>query len=163
MIWRWWTERIIRRKPKMFRGRTKYFDNISLDLIYGVPGMSNEKWKQNIEKAFFWCTTLELCFDGRKRPWVKWFKLENGSAKDDVAQEHFMILLDTLESNGFIHYEFQFWQTELLFKNNSAYWLGKNTWVLDLRRTVNGISRNWNVSNNIIYLKSIQEENYQMK
>jgi oxygen-independent coproporphyrinogen-3 oxidase len=34
----------------MFR-RSKYFDNISLDLIYGVPGMSNEKWKQNIEKA----------------------------------------------------------------------------------------------------------------
>ena len=30
---------------------TKYFDNISLDLIYGIPGMSNEKWKQNIEKA----------------------------------------------------------------------------------------------------------------
>jgi oxygen-independent coproporphyrinogen-3 oxidase len=30
---------------------TRYFDNISLDLIYGVPGMSNEKWKQNIEKA----------------------------------------------------------------------------------------------------------------
>ena len=30
---------------------TKYFDNISLDLIYGIPGMSNEKWKQNIETA----------------------------------------------------------------------------------------------------------------
>jgi oxygen-independent coproporphyrinogen-3 oxidase len=35
----------------MFRRSNKYFDNISLDLIYGVPGMSNEKWKQNIEKA----------------------------------------------------------------------------------------------------------------
>jgi oxygen-independent coproporphyrinogen-3 oxidase len=30
---------------------TRHFDNISVDLIYGVPGMSNEKWKQNIEKA----------------------------------------------------------------------------------------------------------------
>jgi oxygen-independent coproporphyrinogen-3 oxidase len=34
----------------MFR-TTQYFDNISLDLIYGIPGMSNEKWKQNIETA----------------------------------------------------------------------------------------------------------------
>jgi oxygen-independent coproporphyrinogen-3 oxidase len=36
---------------KCLEEATKYFDNISLDLIYGVPGMSNEKWKQNIEKA----------------------------------------------------------------------------------------------------------------
>jgi oxygen-independent coproporphyrinogen-3 oxidase len=36
-------------------------------------------------------------------------------------------------------------------------------WVLDLAHGYNGISRSWNVSNNIIYLKSIQEENYQMK
>jgi oxygen-independent coproporphyrinogen-3 oxidase len=52
-------------KPKCLEEATKYFDNISLDLIYGVPGMSNEK-KQNIEKALSFCTThLELCFDGR--------------------------------------------------------------------------------------------------
>jgi oxygen-independent coproporphyrinogen-3 oxidase len=37
---------IIRRKPK--KEATKYFDNISIDLIYGVPGMSTEKWQQNI-------------------------------------------------------------------------------------------------------------------
>jgi oxygen-independent coproporphyrinogen-3 oxidase len=43
----------------MFR-RSKYFDNISLDLIYGVPGMSNEKWKQNIEKALSLCITSRV-------------------------------------------------------------------------------------------------------
>jgi oxygen-independent coproporphyrinogen-3 oxidase len=37
---------------KCLEEATKYFDNISLDLIYGVPGMSNEKWKQNIERRF---------------------------------------------------------------------------------------------------------------
>jgi oxygen-independent coproporphyrinogen-3 oxidase len=36
---------------KCLKEATKYFDNISLDLIYGIPGMSNEKWKQNIETA----------------------------------------------------------------------------------------------------------------
>jgi oxygen-independent coproporphyrinogen-3 oxidase len=46
---------------KCLEEATKYFDNISLDLIYGVPGMSNEKWKQNIEKALSLRTHLELC------------------------------------------------------------------------------------------------------
>jgi oxygen-independent coproporphyrinogen-3 oxidase len=36
---------------KCLEEATRHFDNISVDLIYGVPGMSNEKWKQNIEKA----------------------------------------------------------------------------------------------------------------
>jgi coproporphyrinogen III oxidase-like Fe-S oxidoreductase len=57
--------------------------------------------------------------------------------KDDVAQEHFMILLDTLESNGFIHYELSnFGKQNYFSKNNSAYWLGKNIWVLDLRAVI---------------------------
>ena len=52
---------------KCLEEATKYFDNISLDLIYGVPGMSNEKWKQNIEKgAVFWGTAhFKLCSNGR--------------------------------------------------------------------------------------------------
>jgi hypothetical protein len=58
-----------------------------------------------LKRRFLWCIThLELCFDGRAQNGHEndsnW---KNGSAKDDVAQEHFMILLDTLESNGFIH------------------------------------------------------------
>jgi oxygen-independent coproporphyrinogen-3 oxidase len=43
---------------------TRHFDNISVDLIYGVPGMSNEKW-QNIEKALsFGIPHISSCFDG---------------------------------------------------------------------------------------------------
>jgi oxygen-independent coproporphyrinogen-3 oxidase len=83
--------------------------------------------------------------------------------KDDVAQEHFMILLDTLESNGFIHYELSNFGKQNYFSKNNRLLVGKNIWVLDPAHGYNGISRSWNVSNNIIYLKSIQEENYQMK
>jgi oxygen-independent coproporphyrinogen-3 oxidase len=56
----------------------------------------------------------------------------------------------------------QFWQTELLQKITRLL-VGKNICIGPSAHGYNGISRSWNVSNNIIYLKSIQEENYQMK
>jgi oxygen-independent coproporphyrinogen-3 oxidase len=149
---------------KCLEEATKYFDNISLDLIYGVPGMSNEKWKQNIEKALSFGVSHISSYALTVEPKTAMSKMiQTGkmeAPKDDVAQEHFMILLDTLESNGFIHYELSnFGKQNYFSKNNSAYWLGKKYMgVGPSAHGYNGISRSWNVSNNIIYLKSIQEE-----
>jgi oxygen-independent coproporphyrinogen-3 oxidase len=83
--------------------------------------------------------------------------------KDDVAQEHFMILLDTLESNGFIHYELSNFGKQNYFSKITPLIGWENMGIGPSAHGYNGISRSWNVSNNIIYLKSIQEENYQMK
>jgi oxygen-independent coproporphyrinogen-3 oxidase len=71
-----------------------------------------------------------------------------------------MILLEMLESNGFIHYELSNFGKENYFsKNNSAYWLGKKYMGIGpSAHGYNGVSRSWNVSNNIVYLKSIQDE-----
>ena len=78
---------------------------------------------------------------------------------DEVAQEHFSILVETLQSNGFIHYELSNFAKENYFsKNNSAYWLGKKyIGIGPSAHSYNGISRSWNVANNPIYIKSIQE------
>jgi oxygen-independent coproporphyrinogen-3 oxidase len=74
---------------------TKYFDNISLDLIYGVPGMSNEKWKQNIEKALSFGVSHISSYALTVEPKTAMSKMiQTGkmeAPKDDVAQEHFMI------------------------------------------------------------------------
>jgi oxygen-independent coproporphyrinogen-3 oxidase len=149
---------------KCLEEATKYFDNISLDLIYGVPGMSNEKWKQNIEKALAFgvphISSYALTVEPKTamNKMIETGKLE--APKDEVAQEHFMILLETLESNGFIHYELSNFGKENYFsKNNSAYWLGKKYMGIGpSAHGYNGVSRSWNVSNNIIYLKAIHEE-----
>lgn len=149
---------------KCLEEATKYFDNISLDLIYGVPGMSNEKWKQNIEKALSFGVPHISSYALTVEPKTAMSKMiQTGkmeAPKDDVAQEHFMILVETLESKGFIHYELSNFGKENYFsKNNSAYWLGKKYMGIGpSAHSYNGISRSWNVSNNIIYLKSIQEE-----
>jgi oxygen-independent coproporphyrinogen-3 oxidase len=149
---------------KCLEEATKYFDNISLDLIYGVPGMSNEKWKQNIEKALSFgvphISSYALTVEPKTamNKMIETGKLE--APKDEVAQEHFLILLETLESNGFIHYELSNFGKENYFsKNNSAYWLEKKYMGIGpSAHGYNGVSRSWNVSNNIIYLKAIHEE-----
>ena len=142
---------------------TQYFDNISLDLIYGIPGMSNDKWKQNIETALSFGIPHISSYALTVEPKTALNKLiqtgKIAAPKDEVAQEHFAILVETLEANDFIHYELSnFGKSNFFSKNNSAYWLGKKyLGIGPSAHSYNGISRSWNVSNNSIYLKSIQE------
>ncbi|TRX23984.1 radical SAM family heme chaperone HemW [Flavobacterium franklandianum] len=142
---------------------TQYFDNISLDLIYGIPGMSNEKWKQNIETALSFGIPHISSYALTVEPKTALNKLiqtgKIAKPSDDLAQEHFSILVETLEKNDFIHYELSNFGKENYFsKNNSAYWLGKKyLGIGPSAHSYDGISRSWNVSNNTIYLKSLAE------
>ncbi|WP_026703423.1 radical SAM family heme chaperone HemW [Flavobacterium soli] len=142
---------------------TRYFDNISIDLIYGMPGMSNEKWKKNIEIALSFDIPHISSYALTVEPKTALKKLiqtgKIAEPKDDVAQEHFQILVDTLQENGFIHYELSNFGKENYFsKNNSAYWLGKKyLGIGPSAHSYDGISRSWNIANNIIYLKSLKE------
>jgi len=143
---------------------TKYFDNISLDLIYGIPGMSNEKWKQNIETALSFGIPHISSYALTVEPKTALSKLiqtgKIAKPKDEVAEEHFQILVETLEKNGFIHYELSNFGKENFFsKNNSAYWLGKKyIGIGPSAHSYDGISRSWNVSNNALYLKSLADD-----
>ncbi|WP_035668563.1 radical SAM family heme chaperone HemW [Flavobacterium sp. 83] len=149
---------------KCLEEATKYFDNISLDLIYGIPGMSNEKWKQNIETALSFGIPHISSYALTVEPKTALNKLiQSGkiaAPKDEVAQEHFAILVEILEANDFIHYELSnFGKANYFSKNNSAYWLGKKyIGIGPSAHSYNGVSRSWNISNNSLYLKSIEED-----
>ncbi|WP_396139613.1 radical SAM family heme chaperone HemW [Flavobacterium sp.] len=142
---------------------TQYFDNISIDLIYGVPGMSNEKWLQNIETALSFNVSHISSYALTVEPKTALHTfIQKGiipPPDDEVAQEHFHLLVDKLEENGFIHYELSnFGKTTYFSKNNSSYWLGKKyIGIGPSAHSYNGISRSWNISNNTLYLKSISE------
>ena len=148
---------------KCLEEATQYFDNISLDLIYGIPGMSNEKWKQNIEKALSFGIPHISSYALTVEPKTALNKLiQSGKIakpNDESAQEHFAILVETLEANDFIHYELSnFGKANYFSKNNSAYWLGKKyLGIGPSAHSYDGVSRSWNVSNNSLYLKSIHE------
>ncbi len=142
---------------------TRYFDNITIDLIYGMPNMSNEKWLQNIATALSYniphissyALTVEpkTALDG----FIKQGLIP--PPDDEVAQAHFLLLVDKLEENGFIHYELSNFGKENYFsKNNSSYWLGKKyLGIGPSAHSYDGVKRGWNVSNNSLYLKSIAE------
>jgi oxygen-independent coproporphyrinogen-3 oxidase len=141
---------------------TRYFGNISIDLIYGIPGMTNERWSQNIQKALDFGISHISSYALTVEPKTALNTLiKNGKIappQDDVAQEHFMILVDTLEANGFIHYELSNFGKEHCFsRNNSAYWLGKKyLGIGPSAHSYDGVSRSWNVANNTIYINKIE-------
>ena len=152
---------------------TQYFDNISIDLIYGIPDssqsgeqakqMSNEKWLQNIETALSFGVPHISSYALTVEPKTALHSfIQKGiipQPDDEVAQEHFQILVDKLSENGFIHYELSNFGKENYFsKNNSSYWLGKKyIGIGPSAHSYDGKNRGWNVSNNSIYIKSIQE------
>ena len=153
---------------------TRYFDNISLDLIYGIPDpsqngeqakqMSNKRWQQNIETALSFGIPHISSYALTVEPKTALNKLiqtgKVASPNDEVAQEHFMILVETLEANGFIHYELSNFGKENYFsRNNSAYWLGKKyIGIGPSAHSYDGDSRSWNVANNALYLKALQND-----
>lgn len=142
---------------------THYFDNITIDLIYGIPGMTNEKWLQNIETALTFNVPHISCYALTVEPKTALHKLiQTGKItepNDEVAQLHFTTLVETLEKKAFIHYELSNFGKENYFsKNNSAYWLGKKyLGIGPSAHSFDGVSRSWNISNNSLYIKSIQE------
>jgi oxygen-independent coproporphyrinogen-3 oxidase len=140
---------------------TRYFDNISIDLIYGMPNMSEERWSANIEKAISfniphissYVLTVEpktALFDFVKKGLVK-------PAEDEVAQAHFDILNETLTTAGYSCYEISsFGKPGYFSKNNSAYWQQKNyIGIGPSAHSFDGHRRGWNINNNPKYIKSI--------
>nr|WP_315243739.1 radical SAM family heme chaperone HemW [uncultured Flavobacterium sp.] len=148
---------------KCLEEATKYFENISLDLIYGIPGMSDEMWKQNIQTALDFGIPHISSYALTVEPKTALSKLiqtgKIAEPQDEIASNHFMILVEELQNNGFIHYELSNFGKENYFsKNNSAYWLGKKyIGIGPSAHSYDGEKRGWNVANNSLYLKSIQE------
>jgi oxygen-independent coproporphyrinogen-3 oxidase len=140
----------------------KYFSNISIDLIYGIPKMTNERWLQNLEKTFSLEVPHISCYALTVEPKtaLKTF-IEKGivpPVKDEVAQEHHQLLVSETEKRGFINYEFSnFGKPGYESQNNMAYWQGKPYMgVGPSAHSYDGKTRSWNVSNNSKYLKEIE-------
>ena len=140
------------------------FDNISIDLIYGIPGMTTQKWKENLNIALqldiphisSYALTVE------PNTALKRY-IEKGvvpPVDDDLAKQHFDILVETLQQAGYSNYEFSnFGKQGYHSKNNTAYWTGKSyLGIGPSAHSYNGKQRSWNINNNPKYIKSIQQD-----
>ena len=141
----------------------KYFDNITMDLIYGHPLLSNEKWKQNVEKVIALNIPHISCYALTVEPKTPLSKMIKENKKEDIQQEkqaeQFLLLMEWLENAGYEHYEISnFSKPGFRSRHNSSYWQGEKYLGLGpSAHSFNGESRQWNISNNNIYIESLEQ------
>ena len=140
---------------------TQHFNNITIDLIYGYPLLSNEKWKQNVATAISFGIAHLSCYALTVEPKTPLYKLiREHKSKDtdpDKQSEQFLLLMQWLEDAGYEHYEISnFARPGYRSLHNSSYWQGKKYLGLGpSAHSYNGKSRQWNISNNNTYINSI--------
>ncbi|PID69563.1 MAG: coproporphyrinogen III oxidase, partial [Flavobacteriales bacterium] len=143
---------------------TAYFDNITIDLIYGIPGMGHDRWLENLNHFFNYGIKHLSAYALTVEPktalanFIKKKKYKNVS--DALAQEHFNVLLAKAEANGFVHYETSnFGKPGYFSTHNTAYWLSKPyLGIGPSAHAFNGEHRSWNVANNAKYLRAIAND-----
>lgn len=142
---------------------TKYFNNITIDLIYGFPNMSVARWKENLAIAFSFnvphISSYALTVEPKTalESFIKQGKYPN--VDDALAHEHFEVLIEETQKQGFVQYEISNFGKEGCFsKHNTSYWKGKKyLGIGPSAHSYNGNQRSWNVVNNTKYIKSLLE------
>ena len=138
-------------------------DNISIDLIYGTPGLTDYRWERNVEQAFRLGIPHLSCYALTVEPrtaldtMIRQHKKEDVSPDDQARQ--FLLLMDWIATAGYEHYEISnFSQPGRRSRHNTSYWQGKP--YLGLGPSAHsydgGSSRQWNVANNALYIDNPQ-------
>jgi putative oxygen-independent coproporphyrinogen III oxidase len=142
----------------------KKFNNITVDLIYGTPLLTDEKWKKNINKAVSEGVVHLSCYALTVEPKTPLHKLikehRTADIDPDKQSEQFLSLMEWMEEAGYEHYEISnFAKRGFRSRHNSSYWKGEKYLGLGpSAHSFNGLSRQWNISNNNIYIDSIAKE-----
>jgi oxygen-independent coproporphyrinogen-3 oxidase len=139
------------------------FENISIDLIYGVPTLDDQQWVKNLETAFSLGVNHLSCYSLTVEPRTALAKMIRDKKVQDVNDEksagQFEILMDLAREAGFEHYEISnFAYRGAYSRHNTSYWqdqpylgIGPSAHSYDL------LSRQWNLSNNHEYIRQIEK------
>ena len=139
------------------------FNNISIDLIYGTPTLSDEQWQQNVQTAINLQVPHLSCYAltvESRTALDKMIERKKMQAPDPEKQaRHFELLMEWMEAAGYEHYEISnFAKPNMRSKHNSSYWQGEHYVGLGpAAHSFNGLSRQWNLANNALYIKNIAE------
>jgi oxygen-independent coproporphyrinogen-3 oxidase len=140
----------------------KYFDNISIDLIYGMPNSNLISWEKNLNLALNWDLNHISAYALTVEPKTaleKYIQKEIILPLDEeFVYDQFNLMYDKLSDLNYINYELSSFAKKGYFsKNNSGYWLGKKyVGIGPSSHSFDGFSRSWNVSNNTLYVSDIQ-------
>lgn len=139
------------------------FENISIDLIFGLPGLDLHDWESHLQQAVslpiqhlsLYALTVEaqtaLAHQVRQN--------EALIPDDPVFTEQFLLAHEYLEAQGFEHYELSnYARPGFRSRHNSAYWQGVPYLGLGpSAHSYDGQQRSWNLANNARYLKQLTQ------
>ena len=140
------------------------FKNITIDLIYGLPNLSNTNWKKNLTKInalgieHFSAYALTVEPKTKLDYLIKSKKIN--AISDDKVVEQFKILQEKTNNMGFVQYEISnFCKNENYSKHNSSYWKRKNyIGIGPSAHSFNGNQRQWNIKSNSKYIEKIKKK-----
>lgn len=138
------------------------FENISIDLIYGLPSSTPARWEKNLETAFSlgvphisaYALTVE------PRTPLAWMidKQKSQPVSDELQADQFKMLMEKMKEHGFLQYEISnFCKPGRHAIHNTNYWNGAPYLGLGpSAHSYNGISRRWNISNLSKYIDTVE-------
>ena len=147
------------------RCREAGFQNISIDLMYGLPGETLDTWKQDLQQAIALhpehISAYHLIYEEDTALWKLREQHQVEEADEDLSLTLFTTLIDELTEAGYQHYEISnFCLPGLHSRHNSSYWTGKKYLGCGpSAHSFNGTSRQWNVASLSAYIDGIQQGN----
>ena len=143
--------------------RSAGFQNLSIDLIFGTPGLSDKEWEKNIQTVIDLNVPHIACYALTVEPKTILNKMILSKKKEnintDIQAEQYLMLMKLANGAGYEHYEISnFAKPGVRSRHNSSYWQGKNyIGIGPSAHSYNGEMRLWNKANNAIYMSSIDE------
>ena len=145
------------------RCREAGFQNISIDLMYGLPGETLETWKEDLRQAINLrpehISAYHLIYEENTALWKLREQHQVEEADEDLSVSLFETLMDRLTEAGYQHYEISnFCLSGMHSRHNSSYWTGKKYLGCGpSAHSFNGVSRQWNVASLEGYIKGVEE------
>jgi oxygen-independent coproporphyrinogen-3 oxidase len=140
----------------------KGFNNISIDLMYGLPNQTLERWDKNLDQAIALhvqhISAYHLIYEEKTKMYSL---LKAGKIKqvdEAISTAMFSMLIDRLTSDGFIHYEISAFGKEGCFsRHNTSYWQNKKYVGLGpAAHSYDGENRSFNIASLNRYIKGIE-------
>jgi oxygen-independent coproporphyrinogen-3 oxidase len=140
------------------------FNNITIDLIYGSPLLTDEMWLRNVQQAITYGIPHLSCYAltvEERTPLHQHIDRKKKANVDPDKQGHqFLLLMQWLKAAGYEHYEVSnFARPGFRSRHNSAYWKGEPyLGIGPSAHSFNGKERQWNIANNQQYIHSILQQ-----
>lgn len=146
------------------RAQSTGFENISIDLMYGLPNQSIEVWKQNLDTAIALnvqhISSYHLIYEEGTKLFRMFRKGEVREADEDLSLDMFSTMIEKLAEVGFAHYEISnFARSGLYSKHNTSYWLGdKYLGLGPAAHSFDGTNRALNIASIPKYITGIESD-----